>query len=130
MRPPSASFYGGLFGLALLALGAEILISFPFYFAPGWANGWPGGLTIYQVWSTWLTLTLYIILMTCGIGVGSLISLFLSAFPSGRRHAGIALVAWIDLWVLLSVVTCLWAFPEVYASTLEMWPQGYPGVSP
>src|SRR4051812_17122777 len=120
MRPLSPTIFGGLFLLALLALGAEVVVSFPFFFAPGWANGWPGGLTIYQVWSTWLTVTLFVMMMTCGIGAGSLTSLLLCAFPRGRRHAATALVIWIDLWVILSVVICLWSFPVIYASTLEM----------
>ncbi len=29
------------------------------------------------------------------------------------------------IWAILSVATCLWAFSEIYASTLEMWPNGY-----
>ena len=83
MRHPPAAFYGGLFRGALLALGVEMASSFPYYFAPGWANGWPGGLTIYQVWSTWLTATLFIMLMTSGIAIGSLICLLISALPEG-----------------------------------------------
>ena len=74
MRTLSQGTYGGLCLLALLALGAEVVASFPFFFAPGWANGWPGGLTIYLVWSAWLTVTLFVMLMTCGIGVGALIT--------------------------------------------------------
>jgi hypothetical protein len=127
MRYPDVASYGRLFAWALLALGAEILSGFPFFFAPGWANDWPGGLTIYRVWSTWLTATLFIMLMTSGIAIGSVICLPISALPGGRRYAGITLVVWIGLWSLLSVVVCLKAFPEVYASTLEMWPNGYPG---
>jgi hypothetical protein len=97
MRHPDAAFYGGLFARALLALGAEIVFSFGFFFAPGWANGWPGGLTIYQVWSTWLTATLFIMLMTSGIAIGSLICLLIGALPGGRRYAGVTLVVWIGL---------------------------------
>jgi hypothetical protein len=69
MRYPAVASYGPLFAWALFAIGTEILFSFPFFFAPGWANGWPGGLTIYLVWSTWLTATLFIMLMTCGIAI-------------------------------------------------------------
>jgi hypothetical protein len=127
MRHPPAAFYRGLFRGALLALGIEIVSSFPLYFAPGWANGWPGGFTIYQVWSTWLTATLFIMLMTSGIAIGSLICLLISVLSGGRRYARVTLVIWIGLWVFLSAVACLRIFPEVYASTREMWPNGYPG---
>ena len=127
MRHPPATFYRGLFRGALLALGIEIAGSFPFFFAPGWANGWPGGLTIHRVWSTWLTATLVIMMMTSGIAIGSLICRLIGALPGGRRYAGVALLVWIGLWGLLSAVACLWIFPEVYASTREMWRDGYPG---
>jgi len=101
-------------------------VSFPFFFSPGWANGW-GGLTIYQVWSTWLTLTLFVMLITAGMAIGSLISLLSCALPAGRRHAGKLLVAWMILWTILSAASCPWLFRQIYSETLEMWPNGYPG---
>jgi hypothetical protein len=101
-------------------------MSFPFFFAPGWANGWPGGLTIHRVWSTWLTITFFVMLMTIGIGFGSLTSLLACAFPAGRRHSGDVLRTWMVIWTVLAVATCWWAFRGIYASTLEMWPNGYP----
>ena len=112
VRPLSPGTFGAIFSHAFLGLGAEVVARFPFFFAPGWANGWPGGLTIYRVWSTWLTVTLFVMLMMCGIGVGSLISLLLCGFPSGRRSAGTALATWIAFWAVLSLVACLRAFPE------------------
>jgi len=119
--------YGRLCSSALGALVLEVVGSFPFYFAPGWANGWPGGLTIYKVWSTWLTLTLFVMLMTFGVAVGSLVSLLCCLFPRGERYAGNLLGAWMVIWAVLSALTCAWAFRDIYASTLEMWPNGYPG---
>jgi hypothetical protein len=130
MRPLTPKTSGAIFFLTFLGLGAEVVVSFPFFFAPGWANGWPGGLSIYRVWSTWFTVTLFVMLMTCGIGAGSLISLLLCGFPSGRRSAATALATWIAFWAVLSLLACLRAFPEIYASTLEMWPHGYPGADP
>jgi hypothetical protein len=110
-----------------VALILEIAASFPFFFAPGWANGWPGGLTIYQVWSTWLTITFFVMLMTVGLGSGALLSLLVSIFPRTRRHNGFMLIGWMVVWAVLCFAFCLWAFREIYASTLEMWPNGYPG---
>src|SRR5689334_5089804 len=117
---------GRLFLLACLALVTEAVLSFPFSFAPGWANGWPAGLTMYRVWSTWLTVTLFVMLMTIGIGVGSLISLLACTLPKGRRHSGNVLGTWMVIWTVLAAATCLWAYGDIYASTLEMWPKGYP----
>jgi hypothetical protein len=119
--------YGKLFAGALLALGFECVASFPFFFAPGWANGWPGGFTIYEVWSTWLTVTLFVMLITSGVGLGSLVSLFCCVVPRGRRHASVVFSIWTGVWTLLSATACALAFRGIYASTLEMWPNGYPG---
>jgi hypothetical protein len=127
MRPLSPAKYGLLFVVSCSALLAEAVLSFPFYFAPGWANGWPGGLTIYRVWSTWLTITLFVMLMTAGVGVASLISLLACIFPGGSRHSSKVLTILIAIWAILSVTTCSWAFSAIYSSTPEMWPNGYPG---
>jgi hypothetical protein len=127
MRPLTPANYRQLFVLSCAAVGAEAGASFPFFFAPGWANGWPCGLTIYRVWSTWLSITLFVMLMTAGVGVASLISFLACIFPGGRRHAGKVLAILIAIWAILSVTTCSWVFSEIYASTLEMWPNGYPG---
>ncbi len=105
-------------------LGGEALGTFGFFFAPGWANGWPG-LTIYQVWSTWLTITLFIMLMTIGVAVGCLIGILAGIFPVTRRCSGSVFGIWMVFWAILSVTTSFWAYRGIYASTLEMWPNGY-----
>jgi hypothetical protein len=125
MRPLTPANCWLLFFLACLALGSEAVLSFPLFFSPGWANGWPGGLTIYRVWSTWLTITLFVMLMTIGLGAGALVSLLAWLFPSIRSHTGNVLGTWMVFWTVLCVATCCLAFKEIYASTLEMWPNGY-----
>jgi hypothetical protein len=127
MRSLSSADYGRIFFLGFAVFGAEVVGSFGFFFAPGWANGWPAGLSIYQVWSTWLTLVLFVMLITIGVALGSLVSLCCSLLPRGRRHAGNLLVSWMVIWAILTAVICAWAFREIYAATLEMWPNGYPG---
>lgn len=119
--------YVQLFIGALFALIGEAILSFGFFFAPGWANGWPGGLTIYQVWSTWLTLVLFAMLMTFGLGVVSLACILLCLVPTGQRCAGMALAIGMAIWAVISAVICSHAFSVIYASTFEMWPNGYPG---
>jgi hypothetical protein len=127
MRCLTPAGYSLLLLRACLALGFEALGTFGFFFAPGWANGWPGGLTIYQVWSAWLTVTFFVMLITVGVGVGCLISLLACVFPVARRHSGYVFGTWMVLWAVLSVATSSWAYAKIYASTLEMWPNGYPG---
>jgi hypothetical protein len=56
-----------------------------------------------------------------------LISFLACIFPGGRLDAGKVLAILIAIWAILSVTTCSWVFSEIYASTLEMWPNGYPG---
>jgi len=124
--PLSPANCARLFAIACLILVAEAVVSFPFFFAPGWANGWPGGLTIHRVWSTWLTITIFVMLVSAGLGLGSLISLVAGAFPLGRRNAREILGTWMVVWTVLCAGTCAWAFMQIYASTLEMWPNGYP----
>jgi hypothetical protein len=104
--------------ICLTALGSVFLVaflSFPFFFAPGWANGWTGGLTIHQVWSTWWTLTLLVMLLSFGVSVGSLVSLICCLFPRGRRRAGIVFGCWLVIWAILSLGASLWAWPRIYA---------------
>jgi hypothetical protein len=127
MDPLNPADCGRLFCGALLVLAAEVFVSFGFFFAPGWANGWPGGLTIYQVWSTWLTITLFVMMMTVGVSAGSLVSLVACVFPAARRHTRKVLTAWMVGCGILSTAACAWAFRGIYASTLQMWPHGYPG---
>ena len=128
LRALTPSELGGLCFRAVAALILEALASFPFYFSPGWRNfSWPAGLTIYRVWLMWLTLTLFVMIMTFGVAAGSLVSLLCCVVPIGRRHAGILLGTWMIVWAIFSAVTCVRLFQEIYASTLEMWPNGYPG---
>jgi hypothetical protein len=127
MRSITPANCGVLLLGACAALTFEVAASFPLFFAPGWANGWPGGPTIYQVWSTWLTFTVFVLLVTIGLCAGALLSLLVSIFPRTRRYNGNMLIGWMVVWTVLCAAFCLRAFREIYASTLEMWPNGYPG---
>lgn len=54
-------------------------------------------------------------------------SLLACIFAFGRRHTGAMLGIWLVVWTVLCLAACGWAFREIYTSTLEMWPNGYPG---
>jgi hypothetical protein len=126
IRALTPANFGLLLTLACVMLAAEAVVSFPLWFAPGWANGWPGGLTIHQVWSTCFTIMLFIMLITVGVGLGSAISLVVCIFTRGRGQAGSVFGVWIVIWTIISAAVCFLAFKWMYASTLEMWPGGYP----
>jgi hypothetical protein len=130
MRSQPASYYGTLALVASCALGAVLVFGFPFCFAPGWANGWPGGFTIYRVWSAGMTAYVFAMMMTAGIGIGALIALPLRVFPPVRRHAALIFCAWLVLWTSFTALACTMAYHEIYASTLVMWPNGYPSGVP
>jgi hypothetical protein len=125
MQSLQAKTYGMAALGALVMLGAELQVGVQLWFAPGWANGWPGGLSIHRVWSTGMTVIFFVIQMTIGIGLGALIGLFLCRSSPGRRFAGWVFGVWLFTCIALTVLTCAWAYREIYASTLAMWPNGY-----
>jgi hypothetical protein len=130
MRSLPASSYGTLALAAFCALGAELILEFPFWFSPGWANGWPGGFTIHRVWSAGMTADLCIMMMTAGIGIGASIVRLLCLVPPARRWVGSIFFVWLVLWTVLTALIDTVAYREIYASTLEMWPNGYPDGGP
>jgi hypothetical protein len=101
-------------------------MAFPFFFAPGWANGWPGGFTIYVVWPAFMTAVFAVMGMTVGIGIGAFVGLLLGAALGEPRTQRLFLI-WVVTWALLVAIGSPWVYREIYGSTLEMWPNGYPG---
>ncbi len=124
MRLSSADYVATMLG-AVAGLVVEGLMAVPFFFAPGWANGWPGGLTIHVVWSAFMTAVLAVMALTVGVGTGAFAGLLLYDGPGGRRAQRLFLV-WVAVWAFLVVIGCPWLYREFYGSTLEMWPNGYP----
>ena len=122
-----APSYGIIVLLAVAAFGGEVFFGFGLFFAPGWANGWPGGLTIHRVWSAFMTTYLFVLMMTVGIGAGGLIGLLLR-LVLGNRRTTLVFYFWLLICSVFTVLTCINVYPEIYASTLEMWPNGYPTV--
>jgi len=121
-RNPGSLFLGSLAAFAL-----EMMVGFHLSFAPGWANGWPGGLTMHRVWAAGITILLFAMSMTAGLSVMSIISRLLRTFSSDCRRAEIVLRTWLVLWATVTALVCVFAYREIYASTLGMWPAGYPG---
>jgi len=113
-------------GCSFLALAGELFVGCGFAFNPGWANGWPFGLTIHSVWSAGMSFLLFLILMTAAAGIGAIVGATYSCFGVGFRHGRAVYVGWLVCCCVLALAASLWAFREIYASTLEMWPNGYP----
>ncbi len=110
---------------SFVAVMGELCFGFGFAFNPGWANRWPFGLKIHSVWSTWMSLHFFLLLMTAAIGVGAVPCAAISFFDFGRRHSRRVYTVWLIISTVAAAVGSLWAFWRIYASALEMWPNGY-----
>lgn len=119
--------FGSISIAAVAALGCELFFGFGFFFAPGWANGWPGGLSMSRVWSAGMTAYLFAIILTIGLAVGGMFGLLLSRFKASRQRAAAVFWVWLACWAGLAALFCAWAYGEIYSSTLEAWRTGYPG---
>ena len=119
---------GAWFAIArrwFLALAVEMGFGFPLAFSPGWANGWPFGLTVYSVWAAGMSILFSVLLVTAAAGVGAVAGAACCAFGVGRRRGWAAYKSWLACSSTLALVGGLWAFGQVCASALEMWPNGY-----
>jgi hypothetical protein len=115
---------------AIVVLSATAFIfmamtGFSLSFAPGWANGWPFGLTIQAVWSTGMAVVVFLLLMTAAVGVGAAVGA-LYAEPSSEGRRGRAVYA---VWLLGCAIGALgmsvYTFTAIYDETWRMWPNGY-----
>ncbi len=112
-------------GISFAAMGSCMYVGCGLGFAPGWANGWPGGLTIYTVWSTGISILLFVILVSGMTAIGATAGGICSKQGIGLRHGRSFFVAWLVISTALALAASFRAFQSVYASTLAMWPRGY-----
>ncbi|HEX8201487.1 MAG TPA: hypothetical protein VF590_13460 [Isosphaeraceae bacterium] len=110
---------------SLAAFAGGAWLGFSLGFAPGWANGWPLGLTIHSVWSTGMAVLLFWLSLTSSASLGAAIGSLCAPTVVGRRWGRPAYVAWLVVAAGASLVLSCRAFQGIYASTFEMWPQGY-----
>jgi hypothetical protein len=124
--PMSSESWKRIIVTTLVALGCEAGCICPLSFAPGWANGWPFGLTIHAVWSGTMALLLFLVLMTVAASLGAVIGYTGNRFATGRRLGGSVYVIWLVVAAALALGVGVWAYQEIHAATLRMWPNGYP----
>lgn len=105
----------------LVALLVEFFSAFQFYFAPGWANGWPG-LSMHVVWSSGMTLFVFITLMTCACSVAGILGWLVLTLWSSFRHARLLIATVLGLGFIVAGLFSWWFYQETYAETLRMWP--------
>lgn len=109
--------FGTFAGLIFLGFGPA--------YSPGWANGWPFGLSIQFVWSAGMTVLFSLLLMTAAAGAGAVVGAVCAYCGVGLRHGRAIYAGWLVLCCALALFASLWAFREVHASTWELWPNGY-----
>jgi hypothetical protein len=111
--------------MAVVAFFFEAFIGFGLYFAPGWANGWPFGLTIHVVWSSGMTVLLFLLTVTLAVAIGAAVGLCCSWFKAGRRESRRAFALWLVGATATAFAISYLAYGVIFASTWEMWPNGY-----
>ena len=112
-------------GFAVAILFAEYILTWFFFFSPGWANGWPFGIRFQTVLSVALTGWISVILVTASAGVGAIVGFICALLRLGLRQGTRAYRIW--LWVSLGLVLCL-GIPllgSIHAWIMEMFPDGY-----
>jgi hypothetical protein len=112
--------------MAFAGVGCELCFGFSLWFAPGWANGWPFGLTIHVVWSVGMALLLFLVLVTTAAGLGAAVGWVGSQHVVGLRHGRKVYVAWLFLAAAAALALALETYQRTHATTLRMWPNGYP----
>jgi hypothetical protein len=107
------------------ALFFQFALGFLVFFSPGWANGWPFGLSFQSVISIAITIWLSIMLFTAFAGAGAIIGLGCAWMQIGKRNGLRIYRNW--LWLSLVTVLCLsvLVFSRVYSSTCAEFPKGY-----
>ncbi len=112
-------------GRSLAVLAGLLFFGFGLAFNPGWANSWPFGLPIYSVWSAGMSILFLLLFMTVAAGLGAVAGVVCSSFGVGLRRGRAIYAGWLAGSCALAVFASLWAFRRLYATSLEMWPNGY-----
>lgn len=111
----------GIAVAALVALAGEAFAGFGLWFAPGWANGWPGGLSFHAVWSVGMAGVVFLLIVTTAVAVGATLFAVSDRAEANRR----ALLIWLIVAAISALLASWWTYRACYAMTLQMFPNGY-----
>src|SRR4051794_5471702 len=120
LMPESRSGWCTVAAVAGAVFLAELFVGFGLWFNPGWANGWPGGLSIHVVLPTGLAAHTAVTLMTAAVGLAAA-GLALFNRPSNRGVLVFFLVVMLAGTLFVSGTM----FFKLRAQAVAMWPQGY-----
>jgi len=112
-------------GGSFVTLGGLMFFGFWLAFTPGWANGWPLGLSIHHVWPAGMSVLLFLLLMMAAATVGAVVGAVCSRWGVGLRRGRAIYAGWLVGSGVVALVASFWAFRVNHAAALEMWPNGY-----
>lgn len=112
--------------IASVVFVCSACFGFQLFFAPGWANGWPFGLTVHSIWSVGIAFIVFALLMALAIGVGAFVGLLLSLRGIGSRLVRSVYITWLLIAATSIMLVSMWIYQGAHASALHMWPNGYP----
>jgi hypothetical protein len=91
-------------GLAAFGLFVENWIGWLLFFSPGWANGWPFGLSFHTVASIGIIVYILLELTTAAAGVGAIVGLICILLRVEEKYESLVQRNW--LWIMI-VLLCL-----------------------
>jgi hypothetical protein len=104
---------------ALLAVPVGVFFGFGLWFAPGWANGWPG-LPQREVWPAGLATVAFVTVLCAAVGPGIAVC---SRLGGDRGQAARwPFRTWVICAVVLGLVVWWWVYEGCHATAVELWP--------
>jgi|GEM_PF-5584778 len=107
------------------ALACEAFFGFGLAFNPGWANGWPFGLTIHMVWPAGMSLLFFLLAMTAAVDLGAIVGATCSRNGVGLHRGRAAFITWLIGSGVVAMFASVWILKVISAQALEEWPNGY-----
>jgi hypothetical protein len=91
-------------GLAAFGLFVENFVGWFLFFSPGWANGWPFGLSFHTVASIGAIAYILLELTTAAVGVGAIVGLSCVFLRIEEKYESLVYSNW--PWIVI-VLMCL-----------------------
>jgi hypothetical protein len=105
------------FFLSLALAGGGLFFGFGLWFAPGWANEWPG-LPQKVVWPAGMSILAFVAGAAPIIGFGA----YICSRLGGGRQSRWALAVWSGCWLVLMAVACSRLYQALRNEAEHVWP--------